>query len=129
MCTRFLFLAAVILLLSPVGYASVGDADDYAMVASSLAVATGSVGSAAGYSKAAIGYRPEGYSYSSVDTESTALVVDGQMAYSHSSASATAVGQQPCMPCTRRSICFLQSWLWNLHLCGGGCMPCLYPGL
>ena len=129
MCKRFLLFVAATVLLSSVGFATLGDVDNYAMVASSSAVSTGTVGSAMGYSTAAIGYRPEGYSYSSVTAESTAVVGDGQMAYSHSSASATAAGQQACVPCPRRSICFLQSWLWNLHLSGGGYLPCPYPCL
>lgn len=114
MCRRFLFFVAVILLLSSVGSATVGQVESNAMVASSLAVSTGQVGSAMGQSMAMVGHSQQGYSYASVSAESTAVVGAGQMAYSHSSA--VAVGQQTCAVGPRRRMIFWRHWLLRRYL-------------
>lgn len=125
MCRRFLFLVAAILLLSSVGSATVGQVGSNAMVASSLAVSTGRVGSAMGQSTAMVGHSRQGYSYASVSAESTAVVGGGQMAYSHSSA--VAVGQQTCAVGPRRRMIFWRPWLLRWHLFGWLCPPPCRP--
>jgi len=130
MYRRFLFLVAVCLLLSSVGSADVGYVGNNAMVASSLAVSTDSgyrrAGSAMGQSMAMVGHSRQGYSYSSVSAESTAVVgAGGQMAYSHSSA--VAVAQQTCVVGPRRRIIFWRPWLLRRHLFWRLCAPVCRP--
>ena len=121
MCTRFLFLVAVILLLSSAGFAGVGSADDYALIASSLAVTSGRTGYAMGQSMAAVGHSRQGYSYASVSAESTAAVGNGQMAYSHSSA--VAVGRQACGVGPQRCIGWQRCIFLRLHFMRRLCQP------
>jgi hypothetical protein len=121
MCRRFLFFVTVVLLLSSVGSATVGQAETNAMVASSLAVSTGRVGSAIGQSTATVGHSRQGYSYASVSAESTAVVGAGNVAYSHSSA--TAVAQQQCVVGPRRRMIWRRHWLLLRHLFWWACPP------